>query len=123
LSFIGTPAFPSYTAAHSQNSGAVAAMLADFFGTDDISFTTSAEGFSVPDRSFTSFSEAATEAANSRLWGGIHWRYDNEDGLAAGMELGHFVYDTQLQVPEPSTWSLLGMSWLIVGLWRPRERT
>ena len=36
---ISTPAHPSYTSGHSSVSGAAAAVLADFFGTDNISFT------------------------------------------------------------------------------------
>jgi hypothetical protein len=85
-------------------------VLADFFGTDNIGFTSSAEGFAVPDRTFTSFSQAAMEGANSRLYGGIHWNFDNQDGLAGGGALGHYVAATQLQpIPEPATWVLLGL--------------
>jgi hypothetical protein len=122
-SFITTPNHPSYIGAHGTVSGASGAVLADFFGTDNISFTSSAEGFSVPDRTFTSFSQAATEAANSRLYGGIHWDFDNQDGLAGGRALGHHVAATQLQpIPEPATWILLViglMTWL-VGRWSGR---
>lgn len=106
--FLTTPHHPSYSSGHSSLSGAAGAILADFFGTDDITFTSSSEGFMVPDRTFTSFSQASAEAADSRLYGGIHWRYDNEDGLMSGRAVGHFVYDTQLQlVPEPATSALL----------------
>jgi hypothetical protein len=35
-------------------------------------------------RSFASFDEAAEEAAVSRLYGGIHYVFDNDDGLALG---------------------------------------
>jgi hypothetical protein len=122
-SFITTPNHPSYTGGHGTVSGASGAVLADFFGTDNISFTSSTEGFSVPDRTFTSFSQAATEAANSRLYGGIHWDLDNQDGLAGGRALGHHVAATQLQpIPEPATWVLLViglMTWL-VGRWSGR---
>ena len=107
-SFITTPNHPSYTAGHGTLSGASGAVLADFFGTDNITFTSSTEGFVVPDRTFTSFSQASTEAANSRLYGGIHWSFDNEDGLAGGRALGHYVSATQLRpIPEPATWVLL----------------
>lgn len=112
---IGTPPFPSYTSGHSTFSAAAAAVLAEFYGTDNIAFTTSAEGFAVPDRSYTSFSQAANEAMLSRLYGGIHWRFDNEDGLSGGTLLGNFVAATQLQaVPEPSTLVLVGIA--ITGL-------
>jgi hypothetical protein len=107
-SFLTTPNHPSYSAAHGTVSGASAAVLADFFGTDNISFTSSTEGFVVPDRTYTSFSQASSEAAISRLYGGIHWSFDNEAGLAGGQAVGHYVYATQLQpIPEPGSGALL----------------
>jgi hypothetical protein len=125
-SYIPTPPFPTYTSGHSTFSGASAAVLADFFGTDNITFTTSTEEYVLADRTFNTFSEAATEAMNSRLYGGIHWRYDNEDGLAGGMALGHYVFDTQLQpIPEPSTCVLLalGLIGCVIGSWSRGRRT
>jgi hypothetical protein len=107
-SFITTPNHPSYTGGHGTVSGASGAVLADFFGTDNITFTSSTEGFVVPDRTFTSFSQAATEGANSRLYGGIHWDFDNQDGLTGGRAVGHYVFATQLRpIPEPATFVLL----------------
>jgi hypothetical protein len=98
-------------------------VLADFFGTDNITFTSSAEGFSVPDRTFTSFSQAALEGANSRLYGGIHWDFDNQHGLAGGNDIGHHVYRTQLQpIPEPATWILLVLGAIACLAWRRWQR-
>jgi hypothetical protein len=88
---IVTPPFPTYVSGHSSFSGAAAAVLKNFFGRDKIAFTLPSEDPAVPDRSFTSFSHAAQESADSRLFGGIHWRFDNEDGLSAGTKLGNFV--------------------------------
>jgi len=121
-SFITTPNHPSYSAAHGTLSGASGAVLADFFGTDNITFTSSTEGFSVPDRTYTSFSQASTEASNSRLYGGIHWSFDNDDGLAAGRALGHYAFATQLlPIPEPTTFVLLviGLTACLAGRGQP----
>jgi Ca2+-binding RTX toxin-like protein len=86
-----TPPFPSYTSAHSTLSGAAAAVLADFFGTDNISFTLPSQNPAIAPRSYTSFSQAAAESAVSRLYGGIHWTFDNNAGLVAGTALGEYV--------------------------------
>ena len=106
---IATPPFPSYTSGHSTFSGAAAEVLKLFYGTDEISFTTSAEGApGVADRSFLSFSQAAQEAADSRLYGGIHYGFDNEHGMENGIALGQFVFANELwQIPEPGTCLLL----------------
>jgi hypothetical protein len=96
---ITTPNFPTYTSGHSTFSGAAAAVLADFFGRDNIAFTLPSENESAADRSFDSFSQAAQESADSRLYGGIHFRFDNQDGLTSGTALGHYVWDNFL-VPD-----------------------
>jgi hypothetical protein len=110
--FNTTPNHPSYTGGQATLGGASGTALAKFFGTDDISFTSSAEGLVVPDRTYTSFSHAAQEMSDSRLYAGIHWNYDNEDGLVGGRALGHYVTATKLRaIPEPGTSVLL-----IIGL-------
>lgn len=83
-SSIGTPPFPSYTSGHSTFSGASAGILTAEFGRQ-VFFTDSskiAHGF-LP-RSFNSFNEAAQEAAISRLYGGIHYMFDNDHGFNCG---------------------------------------
>jgi membrane-associated phospholipid phosphatase len=96
-SFIVTPPFPDYTSGHSTFSGAAATVLAIFYGTDDVSFTTGSDGVPGVTRSFASFSAAAGEAADSRLYGGIHYRSANEDGLAVGIEIGEWTVSHYLQ--------------------------
>jgi hypothetical protein len=97
-SFIVTPPFPSYISGHSTFSGAAATILARFYGTDDISFTTGSDFLPGVNRSFGSFSAAAAEAADSRLFGGIHFRADNEDGLTAGLSIGEWTNSHYLQL-------------------------
>jgi membrane-associated phospholipid phosphatase len=96
-SFITTPAFPSYVSGHSTFSAAAATILAMFYGTDNIAFTTTSDFLPGVTRFFTSFSAAAREAALSRLYGGIHYRQDNEDGLAAGVEIGEWAFTHYMQ--------------------------
>ncbi len=85
---IETPPFPSYTSGHSTFSGAAAAVLASFFGTDRVRFTSNSDGLPGVTRTFDGFWAAAEEAGMSRIYGGIHWQFDNTDGLTAGRETG-----------------------------------
>jgi hypothetical protein len=49
-----------------------------------------------PTRSFDSFSAAAMECAMSRLYLGIHFRYDSEEGNKLGKQIGSYVVETSL---------------------------
>jgi hypothetical protein len=91
-SFITTPPFPSYTSGHSTFSGSSSRLLALFFGSDDISFTIDSDGLPGVTRSFDSLSQAAEEAGQSRIYGGIHWQYDNRDAIAGGRALAEHVF-------------------------------
>jgi len=71
-----TPSFPSYISGHSTFSAAAAAVLDYLF----------------PDQS-RSFDAMAQEAASSRLYGGIHYRSDNEVGFSVGANVGQQVVD------------------------------
>ena len=83
-----TPPFPEYTSGHSCQSGAASTVLTAVFG-DDFAFDDAThEDEGLPVRSFASFAAAAEEAAMSRLYGGIHFRFGNEAGLAQGRTIG-----------------------------------
>jgi hypothetical protein len=63
-----------------------------FYRTDNIAFTTGSDFLSGVTRDFASFSAAAEEAALSRLYGGIHFRSANNDGLTAGVAIGEWTF-------------------------------
>jgi len=91
--YIQTPPFPSYTSGHSVISGSVAEVMTQIFG-DNFSYTDTSEiEFGIPHRSFTSFRQAALEASWSRMYGGIHYRFDLENGNKQGIEVGKIVVD------------------------------
>jgi hypothetical protein len=86
-----TPPFPEYTSGHSVISSACATVLTYFFG-EAFSFTDQTEKmFGMPERTFNSFQAASSEAAISRLYGGIHFRDAIEAGQAQGKAIGQFV--------------------------------
>jgi PAP2 superfamily len=90
-SLIVTPPFPDYVSGHSTFSGAAATVLPLFYGTEDLPFTTGSDFLPGVYRSFSTCLDAAEEAADSRLYGGIHFRSANEDGLQAGISIGELT--------------------------------
>lgn len=96
--------FPSYPSAHGSGSGSGMTVLAKTLGFgDDYSFTmvvpeVDSSGpmsdkikMDPPERSFNSFSEAGLEGAMSRLYLGIHFRYDSEEGNRLGVKIGEYA--------------------------------
>ncbi len=73
-SFLPTPVFPSYVSGHSTYSAAASEVLSYLF----------------PQKA-ADFRARAQEAAVSRLYGGIHYRSDNEVGLQVGTKVGQFT--------------------------------
>ena len=92
-----TPPFPAYVSGHATFAAAHAGVMAEFFGTDDVTFTVDSEDpyyNALPvhgPRTFQTFSEAAWENALSRVYLGVHFRFDAVDGNLAGLALGHEV--------------------------------
>lgn len=88
-----TPPFPEYPSGHATEAGAMATVLAALFG-EQYRFTdTSMERLGFAPRTYASFWEAAEEAALSRLYGGIHFRSGNEQGLVQGRCVGEWVLE------------------------------
>lgn len=95
-SYIPTPNFPTYTSGHSTQSGAAAGVLTAMFGIKGFTDTTHTDHGLVPPlapRTFNSFDEAAAEAAISRLYGGIHYTFDNANGLVCGQCIGQKIQE------------------------------
>jgi hypothetical protein len=98
MSYLTTPEIPDYPSTHSVLGAAAAEVLARFFGTDFIAFTTtSGAPFAGITRSFTSFSQASQENANSRVYAGIHFRDATTDGVKMGEKIGKFVFNHYLE--------------------------
>ncbi len=90
MTYIGV--HPDYVSQHSAYGQAAATVLARFFGTDDIPFsiTTSTAPGGVF-RSYQSFSQAAVENMNSRVWLGAHFRTACRHAMKQGKQVAHYV--------------------------------
>jgi hypothetical protein len=91
--FLNTPAIPDYTSTHAVLGAAAAEVFRRFFEDDDVPFTTtSGAPFAGITRSFSSFSEAARENGESRIYAGIHFRSAVNDGIKHGKKIGAFAF-------------------------------
>jgi len=102
-----TYAFPSYPSAHGTACAAAMTAFEDVFG-DDYAFTMRIPMVDVagpfsgkiemhpPTRDFRTFSEAARQCGLSRVYLGIHFRYDSVEGVRLGEAVGRNVVDNFL---------------------------
>ena len=89
-----TPSFPAYPSGHSTFGGAAAEALVSVFGANytltDRCHEARTDFIGKP-RTFDSFYDMAAENAYSRIWLGVHWRMDCEEGLRLGYQVGRRV--------------------------------
>jgi len=99
-----TPPFPSYTGGHATFGGALFQILRRFYRTDRIAFvfisdelngvTRDNKGMARPliPRHFRSLSQAEEENGQSRVYLGIHWSFDNTEGIKQGNRVADYVF-------------------------------
>lgn len=85
-----TPPFPDYTSGHACATGADMTAQMRFFGRDDIPFSAySADSGTT--RSYDSFSGALAELVEARIWGGVHFRTADVQGVKIGQGVAEYV--------------------------------
>ena len=113
-----SPPFPAWVSGHATFGAAHAAVMAAFFGTDNISFSITSEdpfyadlfgGGEVEAREFDSFTQAAIENWRSRIYIGVHWDFDGYEGFLLGQQIGNYVFDTMLLVPAPGAVTMFAL--------------
>jgi hypothetical protein len=101
-----TPPFPAYTSGHATFGGALFETLRQFYGTDAIRFTFVSDEFNgvtkdqfgntrpLLPRTFETLSQAEEENGQSRIYLGIHWRFDKVNGIHQGEQIADLVMAT-----------------------------
>jgi hypothetical protein len=124
--YLATPNFPSYVSGHSSFSGAASGALAAVFGTDMFDFCVESDPLvMLSQHCFSSFSAAAAEAGVSRIYGGIHYAFDNGPAIEAGRQVSWWVAANafgMLAVPEPATWAMMLAGFGMLGMRLRRRR-
>lgn len=103
-----TPPFPAYPSGHAIMGSAMFHMLRKFYRTDAIRFSFVSDEFNgvtrdndgrirprVP-RCFSSLSAAEEENGQSRIYLGVHWRFDKTQGKSQGRRTAAYVFNNAL---------------------------
>lgn len=94
--FLAAPPFPAYTSGHSTFSKASTEVLTHFYGTDAITFTAASDSLPGVLRTFHSLAACADEVGMSRIYGGIHFGFDNRQGKLTGARIARQVVSNWL---------------------------
>jgi PAP2 superfamily/Vanadium chloroperoxidase N-terminal domain len=104
-----TPPFPAYTSGHATFGSALFQALRRFYRTDAISFSFISDEFNgvtrdnqgnvrpVVLRNFATLSAAEEENGQSRIYLGIHWRFDKTEGIKQGRLVGNYVFNNSFR--------------------------
>jgi hypothetical protein len=91
LPLIPTPAFPSYVSAHATLSGAARVVLERSFGGHGHAITLTNAGLPGIVLSYTTFEQICNDIDDARIYGGIHFRFDQEAGALQGKMVGTYI--------------------------------
>jgi hypothetical protein len=100
LTFIPTPPYPSYPGNMTCLGAVASRTLQRFVGRDDVSFTVTWRGLpGNPDivRSYNGFRELANEQAKSRIYGGIHFWFDQEASFGECIPMADYAFDNLMR--------------------------
>jgi hypothetical protein len=95
--FILTPCFPSYPSNHGSASKGAAEVLRRLYGESGHSITVS--NTAVPNifLDYTSFRQITDDISDARVYGGIHFRFEQDAGTRVGRGVGKTVYKNNLR--------------------------
>jgi hypothetical protein len=89
--FIPTPCFPGYPSAHASASYAAAEVARRIFGAEGHSITLTSGLVSDVVLSYSTFKDVTRDIDDARVFGGIHFRFDQHAGAAQGQDIGKYI--------------------------------
>jgi hypothetical protein len=94
---LGNPPYPTYAGNHAAIGTSQSTILGLFFGRDDIQFDHTWEGAGGATRSYAGFTDMANEEDRSRVYGGVHFPFDQTAGQSAGRNVANYVFQNLMR--------------------------
>lgn len=102
--FIVTPCFPSYPSNHGSAANAAVAVMRRLYGEGEHSMTLSNPAVPTIVLQYTSFKQITDDISDARVFGGIHYRTDQDAGALLGLAIGREVYKHNLRPVHDDDW-------------------
>jgi hypothetical protein len=96
---IPTPCFPSYPSAHGALSNAAREVMEKIYGEGPFSITLSTPALPGVTLHYSRLEEITEDISDARVYGGIHFRTDQDAGALLGTRIGDYLYRHKLR-PE-----------------------
>jgi hypothetical protein len=100
--YILTPCFPGYPSNHGSGSNSAAEILRRVYGAGGHAIIMANPG--VPGLTFhyTRFDQITSDISDARVYGGIHFRFDQDAGADLGRDVARYVYKHNLRRAKES---------------------
>jgi hypothetical protein len=95
--FIITPCFPSYPSAHGVLSNAARYAMERIYGNVSFSITFSTPAVPGVSLTYSNLGQITDDIADARVYGGIHFRTDQDAGSLMGLRIGQWVSQHNLR--------------------------
>ncbi len=94
--FILTPCFPSYPSAHGTLSGSAREVLERLFSAASQPITLSNTAVPGITLNYTKLRQITDDISDARVYGGIHYRFDQDEGAELGRRVGEYIFKNLL---------------------------
>ncbi len=101
LPLIVTPAFPSYPSAHASGSYAARELLERVYGERRERMTLTHPALPAVTLRYIDLEQVTDDVDDARIYGGIHFRFDQEAGARQGRRVGAYIFRTALRPVNP----------------------
>ncbi len=97
---IATPAFPSYPSAHATLSNAARRVLERSFGNHGHAITLTNPRLAGVVLNYTTFKQICEDIDDARVYGGIHFQFEQDAGTRQGQDVGNYIIENYLRRPQ-----------------------
>ena len=95
-SFVFTPPYPTYPGNHATAAGAARAVLEQVYGRAGHDITLTSQAVPGVVLHYTSWKQITDDIDDARIYGGVHFRFDQEAGAHLGRQVGTYVFKSTL---------------------------